>query len=247
MVERITITINDKLLKKIDSTVGSNSIRNRSQAISLLLEKSLGKTQEMSALILCGKPENALKKEGGLTTLEKILNYLKKNNFTRVILALSTNSQKIIDLLKNFHGIKIEYVWDEGKGTALALEKAQGLLKETFLLSYADVSYEELDLNDFKDFHNKNKGACTIALAEAKKPLELGVAKLMGSKVIDFEEKPTATDTNLVNAGVALCEPQVFNYINSKTTSFEKNLLPLLAKQGKLMGYNYSGEWKHYG
>lgn len=247
MLERITITIEKELLKSVDSAVDGKTARNRSQAITSLLAKALGK-KHTKALVLCGKPENALKKIGDETVLEKLLQHLKKNGFTEIILALNKDSQEVINLTRTLgSGLNFEFVWDDGKGTAFALEKAKNFLQETFLITYADVLYSELDLNDLMEFHKKNNGVCTMALAEVKKPLGFGVAKTMGSRIIDFEEKPNESDTNLVNAGVGFCEPEVLGYISEKTPSFEKNLLPLLAKQGKLMGYNYSGEWKHFG
>ncbi|NUN11109.1 hypothetical protein HUU53_00495 [Candidatus Micrarchaeota archaeon] len=245
MLERITITIDKNLLKSVDANIDGKSVRNRSQAISYLVEKAMGKT--FKAIVLCGKPETALKKIGDQPVLYRLIEYLKRNGITEVIIALSENSQKVIDCVNKINGVKIEFVWDDGKGTALALEKAKNFLNDTFLLSYADVLYEDLNLNDFLEFHKKNSGLTTIALAEVKKTALFGTAKMMGSKIIEFEEKPSESETNLVNAGVAFCEPQVLSFINQKTLSFEKDLLPLLAKQGKLMGYNYSGEWKHYG
>ena len=38
--------------------------------------------------------------------------------------------------------------------------------------------------------------------------------------------------------------PEVFDYIEGDSTSFEKEPLEKLAKEGQLMAYKYSGFWK---
>ena len=132
-------------------------------------------------------------------------------------------------------------------GSAGALLLCKSKVSEPFILSYSDVSYPDLEVSDLVKFHKETarSPACTLALVNVKTPNAFGVAKLTGSKIVSFTEKPRAADSasNLVNAGISICEPEIFHYIAKVPSSFEKELLPALAEKEKLYGYIYSGKW----
>ena len=236
MLERISLTIDRRLLEKVDSLVDGEANKNRSQTISALLRKALRGKGVEKALVLAGK-KNFL--------LEKILPWLKKNGIEEVVIAGGQNDS-VLNRIKDgkAFGLSIEYSWDENKGTAFALKKAQALLKEPFLLCYSDVFCEDLNLKDLLSFHDSHKNSCTLVLTSSKHPSRFGVAKLLGVKITDFEEKPASAEGFLINAGVAVCNPTVFSFLEGQS-SFEKNILPVLAKQGQLFGYVYYGKWVH--
>ena len=60
---------------------------------------------------------------------------------------------------------------------------------------------------------------------------------------MSFREK-NKMDGNYINAGYMVLNPEVFDYIEGDSTSFEKEPLEKLAKGGQLMAYKYSGFWK---
>ena len=62
MKSKISITLNEKTLKNIDSIVDNINIRNRSQAIESILSLNFGENK--TAVILCGGPEEDLKLNG---------------------------------------------------------------------------------------------------------------------------------------------------------------------------------------
>ncbi len=224
-----------ELLKRIDTLVDGEGLKNRSQTISLLLRDALKGMAIGKAFVLAGK-NNFL--------LEKILAWLKKNGIRKVIIATGKNNsleERYSDGSKM--GLQIEYSFDENKGTAFALKKAKNSLKEPFLLCYSDVFCEELVLKDLLSFHNMQKSDCTLVLTWSKHPSKYGVAKMLGAKIIDFEEKPSSAEGFLINAGIAVCNPSVFELLEG--TSFEKNALPAMAREGNLSGYAYYGKWMH--
>ena len=61
--------------------------------------------------------------------------------------------------------------------------------------------------------------------------------------VNSFLEKP-AGDGNWINAGYFVCEPSVFDYIESDDTIFERKPLENIAKEGKMQAYLHKGFWK---
>lgn len=242
-LERVTVTLDRALLARADACVDGIRFKSRSHAVAGLLRKALSGEGVSKALVLAGGRPNP-------TVLEATLTRLKAFGVGEAVIALSKGGEAVVARFKDGagSGLKLVYSWDEGRGSALALLKARQLLGEQpFLLSYADVLYPALDLADLERFHALNGGACTLALAGVGDPRNYGVAKLEGSRVVEFAEKPRKAASYLVNAGVAVCDPRVFSFLNERMASIEMDLLPLLARKGELYGYPYSGEWKHTG
>jgi len=69
------------------------------------------------------------------------------------------------------------------------------------------------------------------------------VAELAGNKILRFLEKPKSSDSNLINAGIYVINPQVINSIPPGFAMLEKDVFPKLAKEGKLFGYKIEGQW----
>jgi NDP-sugar pyrophosphorylase family protein len=63
--------------------------------------------------------------------------------------------------------------------------------------------------------------------------------------ILGFEEKPDRGDepSRLINAGTYIFEPEIFGILEHETIeeAFEQ-----LARQQKLTGYIYGGEWKDF-
>ncbi len=270
-LERVTITIGRDLLDEVDAMVDGTGVKSRSHAVDLLLQKALRGGGVRQAVILAGgtrhvlfMPDGKLKAlvedANGRTVIEKIIFHLKNAGVDHFILILGSEGEKIVGKLKNGadYGVKIEYVWErEPSGSAGALLLARSHLKETFLLSYSDVLYEGLDVKDLLKFHRAQTGAgCTLALTSVKRPSDYGVATLTGNRITQFSEKPGAktahaasgdSESHLINAGLAVCEPSVLTHLKKTPASFERDLLPALAEKDKLYGYVYSGPWTDVG
>lgn len=260
-MERVTITIDDDLLKQIDATVDGAGVKSRSHAIDQLLRSAVSQSSIKKAVILAaGKKERLWSEKHGVIkplvevegklVIERILAKLAEAGVKHVLIVVGYHGEQIVSRIKDGkdYGLDVEYVWDENSsGSAGALLLCKPKISEPFIMSYCDVHYPDLDVNDLVKFHRENSkhSACTLALVNVKTPNVFGVAKLTGSKIVSFTEKPRGADTqsNLVNAGIAVCEPEVFHYISKVPSSFEKELLPVLAEREKLYGYIYSGKW----
>ncbi|MFH0713366.1 MAG: sugar phosphate nucleotidyltransferase [Candidatus Micrarchaeota archaeon] len=259
-MERITITIDDELLRFVDAMVSSGKAKNRSHAVDLLIRAAAAQSIVKTAVVLAaGKKDKLWSEEHGVikplveiegkTIIERVLLKLKNSGVTRVIIAIGYSGEQIVDKVKDgaSFGLNVEYLQDENnRGSAGVLLLCKSKINEPFLLSYSDIDYPELDIFDLIKFHRERaaNAVCTIALVNVKTPNVFGVAKLTGSKIVSFTEKPRLdANSNLVNAGIAVCEPSIFSYISKTPSSFEKELLPLLAEKDKLYGYIYSGKW----
>ena len=63
-----------------------------------------------------------------------------------------------------------------------------------------------------------------------------------GNKVTRFQEKPQG-DTNWINGGFFVCEPDLMDYIEGDETLLEQEPLQNLAKDGKLGAFKHEGFW----
>ncbi|MEM3593027.1 MAG: sugar phosphate nucleotidyltransferase, partial [Candidatus Micrarchaeia archaeon] len=112
---------------------------------------------------------------------------------------------------------------------------------ETFMLTYGD-GVSDININKLVEFHKAHKKYATLTAVQPTG--KYGVLKLgVNNEIKSFIEKPPG-DGSWVNGGFFVLEPQIFEYIKSDETVWEKEPLESLAKQGQLMAYKYSGFWR---
>lgn len=148
-------------------------------------------------------------------------------------------------------GLRVKYSIDPPKtplGTAGPIKKAQKLLKnsEPFLILNGDI-FEDANYKEIIEQHKKTQATATIALCKVEDPSRYGVAEIADDNHITrFIEKPEKgkAATNLINAGIYVLSPEIFNYIpKGKKVSMEREIFPKLAQQGKLYGHTINGLW----
>ena len=177
---------------------------------------------------------------------------LAENGVDEVILA--------VNKLTKFHirqqrlskcGLTVKYSLDPPKiplGTAGPIKKAEKLLgrEAPFLVLNGDL-ITEINYREMLAAHFEGKSVATIALHEAEDPSRYGVAELADENRIKrfIEKPPRGTEpTKLINAGVYVLSPKIFDYISSgKAVSMEREVFPRLAEENALYGHKVSGLW----
>lgn len=257
--ERLTITLRSDLLTALDGEIDGDKLRNRSHAIEYFLSRSLGLKATKVLILAGGKPvffesekkalPKAMVKIAGKPLLEQTLQRLKAAKLTEVYISVGEGGEIIEDYFGNGSnmGMHITYIHQPKniQGNAQPLLQAKEYFKNTFLMLYGDV-LSDIDYGDFVEFHRGQKqSVCTMALTTADAVEQWGVAKLQGSRIVSFEEKPTTpkTSSKLINAGLYLMEPEIFNLLPTKANKLESDVFPRLAEEGKLSGYAYEGLW----
>lgn len=247
MKEKISITVDEKILKNVDSLIDRLLIRNRSQAIEVLLKNYLDKSKP--AVILLGGPEEKLKigeeytplvKIKGITLIERAIRKLRKNNFKEIyIIARKKILNSIFSLLKSgeHYGVKIRYIEEiESEGSAQSLRLIKKEISNTFLLIYGDIYFDNLKIDDLWNFHVKNNVISSLSLITYGKPAVKGQVFLEGDKIVQFNQKPKRDKENsyLVWCPICICEPEILQYPGK---SLEKDIFPVLAEKDLLKGY----------
>ena len=112
---------------------------------------------------------------------------------------------------------------------------------EPFMLTYGD-GVSDIDMNDLIRFHKSHGKIATITSVNVGQ--RFGVLDISeNNQIMSFREKDQM-DGSYINAGYMVLNPEVFDYIEGDETSFEKEPLEKLAKEGQLMAYKYHGFWK---
>lgn len=258
--EKLTVTVKKNLIPKIDAIIDGKKIRNRSHATEYLIEAGLGINQIKKAIVLVGgegtrlRPftyelPKAMLPIHGKPMVQHVLDLLKSHGVTEIVLAIGYKGDKIKEYFGDGSkfGLKIDYVEEKSPlGTAGPLRLAKKYLTETFFIVWGDI-LSQIDLTDFMHFHKNSEGLATVALTGVSDPERYGIAAMQGSKIIEFVEKPKKEDapSNLANAGMALMEPEIIDkYVpKSGKSMVEYDIYPKLAKEGKLSGYPFHGQW----
>src|SRR3989338_9056068 len=214
MKERITITLDKNLICQIDKRVDGLGIKNRSQEIENLLSESLGTNIPRKAVLLVGgkgtrlkpltdKTPKALLEVHKKAVTEHIFDLLKKYGIRDIILCVGHLKDKIKDYFgdgSNF-GVNIAYIEeDEPLGTAGPLKLAKKYLKGSFIVSNGD-ELKNINIPRMFRLHKRKDALATLALTTVEDPSHYGVARLDGSRIIEFVEKPVKPISNLINAG----------------------------------------------
>ena len=188
--------------------------------------------------------------------LQWIFKRLAENNIKEAILAV--NGLTAFHIRKQRvqkHGLKIKYSIDPPKnplGTGGPIKNAEKLIdhSETFLVLNGDI-FAELSYKEILEAHKKNKAIATIALCEVEDPTRYGVAEVAEKgRIKRFIEKPAkgTAPTNLINAGIYVLSPEIFNYIPKGIhVSMEREIFPKLVEEGKLYGHVFQGIWMDIG
>lgn len=260
--ERLTITLKKSLLSKVDDLIDGVNIRNRSHAIENLIIKSLGPKVTQAVILAGGKglhmrpftyemPKGLLP-VGGKPILEHIIDLLRKNGITRVVISIGHLGEKIREHFGDGtkFGVSITYVAEEkeaGTGGALLLAKKY-IEGNTFLVIHGDTIFD-INLQDFITFHKDEEAIASIALTSVVDPSSFGEVILHGSKIKKFIEKPLKGQqtSQLINCGLYLFDKKIFDYLPKISFSLLEEVFPRLAAAGQLAGFLFEGRWVDVG
>jgi NDP-sugar pyrophosphorylase family protein len=263
--ERISITLQRELIKKLDQAVDGTNIRNRSHAIEFYLSKTL-MPRVSKAVILAGGPGTSMRPftseipKGlipihGRPLLEYSLALLKKYHIQEVVLSVGHLGEQIQQHFGNGDkfGMQITYVHRDGYvGTAGALAAARPFVTNgPFVVMHGDILID-IDLDDMINFHEEHDYLVSMGLTSVNDPSDFGAVQVKRNTVVAFEEKPSihTPRSHVVNTGVYVMGTDIYKYFPPEAISssypgcsLEKDIFPKLIQQKKLGAYIFAGPW----
>ena len=243
MKSKISITIEESILKNLDGFIDGINIRNRSQAIEGILSKRMNENK--IAVILASKIDEfrILSRVKGEPLIVKTVKNLQSYSFKKVFMI---GEKKILSKIFEILGtgqdylLEIEYIEDsEPKGSAKSLSLLKNKIKSNFLTIPAD-NYFEMDLNSLWNFHAKTDNLMNLAITVSPNPTKLGVVNMQGEKVIGFVQKSKQSNNYLVWSGIMICKPEILFY---DFKSIDEETIPKLIELSKVGGFIFTGTW----
>lgn len=186
----------------------------------------------------------------GKPCIDHVIEALVKSGFRDILITMFTRPDDMIAHLGSGArlGANITYsIEDTPLGTFGGVRKNAAFLGETFVVASGDV-LADVDFHDLY-VHHRNKGAmASMALTSVEDPTEYGIVGLDADGRIErFKEKPRREEafSNLINAGIYVLEPGVFDlYPPNTKVDFSRELFPRMLEGGMpIYGRELSGLW----
>lgn len=252
-------------MRKVDLLVDGGRFRNRSETAEFLLKLGVEQFRpERTVIILCGGLETRIRPTpfstpkpllpiGYQALLEYQIQYLKRFEFDKIILAIGFLQEQIVRYLDEHRlGIRLRYSFEkEPLDTGGAIKNAESMIGSDFLTLNGDVIFSELDLDKLIYAHKKTNASVTVVLAKSTTPTRFGAVELdEQGRIVNFVEKPRKqiAGETWVNAGVYVITPSVLSKIpKGRRTSLELDVFPKLMREGSIFGYRHEGYWADVG
>lgn len=151
---------------------------------------------------------------GDKPLLEHLVNWLKKNNITSIVLCVSYLKKTIQDYFEDgsSFGVNVEYaIADKPLATAGQLKSAEKYLDDTFICLYGDSLFN-FNLKNMMKKHQQTHSFVTMCLYEYKTQLAYGVIDTdKNGFVTAWREKPPIKSN--INIGCYVMEPEILSLI----------------------------------
>lgn len=178
--------------------------------------------------------------------------HLRRHGVTRAIVSCGYLPTQIQEHFGDRYGdLRLEYkIEEEPLGTGGAIRFAAEGLDEPFFALNGD-SLRETDLDALVAFHRERGPRATILLTPVDDPTRYGLVRVdAGGRVLSFLEKPRPEeiDTDLINAGMYVLEPDVLDLIPpGRPVSIEREVFPALVEDAAVYGVALRGYWLDVG
>jgi len=111
---------------------------------------------------------------------------------------------------------------------------------DIFCLTYGD-GVSDVDITKSIEFHKAHGKLAT--LTGVQPPGRFGALDIDGTAIRSFQEKPNG-DGSWVNGGFFVCSPKVIDTIEGDSTTWEREPLETLSKNGQIDAYTHDGFWQ---
>lgn len=110
----------------------------------------------------------------------------------------------------------------------------------TFMLTWGD-GVSDVDLDKLVSFHRSHGKLATMTAV--RPPARYGHIEFDGDRVVEFTEKPQASE-GWINGAFFVLEPGIADYIDGDDVMFEHAPMKRLAAAGELMAYRHESFWQ---
>lgn len=112
---------------------------------------------------------------------------------------------------------------------------------QPFMMTYGD-GVCDVDIADLVRYHREHGKMVTLTAVMQEQ--QKGILDIGGDNAVHSFREKGLTDGAPINAGYMVLNPEIFQYIDSDETVFEKEPLEAAAEKGELMSYRHHGFWQ---
>ncbi len=183
---------------------------------------------------------------GGQSIMGHVLDGVRKGGITNVHCSIGYLAEVMPKAFGDGSRWGVNLKWAHERellGTAGGVKALEGVMRNTdpFVVLSGD-GLHNFDIASLVRQHRQSGALGSMALHSVDDPSRYGVVELAGEgRIKGFQEKPApgTARSNLVNTGIYIFEPQIFDHIPAGVQDFGNDVFPaLLAKGEHLNGIN---------
>lgn len=183
---------------------------------------------------------------GGRPFLAWVLRELSRFGITKIILLAGYQSQRVEAFCRDLPAwlpkpLSVEVSTEPSPaGTGGALWHARHLLEDTFLLINGDSWLDTNLARFFAAAAAAPDASGAVLLRSMPDCSRYGRAELHGDRIVSLHEKSPLAGPGLINGGLYVFDRAMLTML-SPVCSLERDILPAMAKQGRLAGFAIDG------
>lgn len=260
MKKKITISLDENTLERIDSSVESGEGKSRSNVIENILKEKYSDFIDVLTIIFAHDykwdnrkypfdiPKSLLKIKDK-TIITRQVEVFAKTWIKNIIITIpeNTTDQFKAELCSKFLHINFKFLeLNSELETWVALRKALKLnnTSKNILISNWDIFYGNLDVQEYYEYHKSQKSDFSLALKFVLNPEQLWNVQINWNKIINFVERPKASKMNLTNSWLYITSRDFLDKHNFGDY-LERDFFPILPNICNNIWYIYSGQWEH--
>lgn len=112
---------------------------------------------------------------------------------------------------------------------------------EEFMMTYGD-GVSDVNISKLVEFHRHNNKLVTLTAVQPGG--RFGALDISDTNQINTFAEKSKEDSGWINAGFMVLSPKIFKYIDGDATTFEREPLENIAKEGELVAYKHDGFWQ---
>jgi len=260
MKKKITISLDENILSRIDDSVKKLEGKNRSSVIENILKERYWEFVDVTAIVFAhdykwdnrGYPfdiPKSLLEIKKKTIITWLISFFTKPWIKNVIITIPEWSTDLFknELLTKFPNINFQFLeLDPELKTWLALKEALKLehTSKNLLIANWDIYYWDLDVEEYYNYHKAQKSDFSLALKFVLNPEQLWNVQINWNKIINFVERPKASQMNLTNSGLYITSRDFLNK-HDFWEYLEKDFFPKLPEICNNIWFILWWQWEH--
>lgn len=260
MKNKITISLDENILSRIDASVEAGNWKNRSAVIEDILKERYGEFVDVTAIFFSHdrkwdnreypfdvpKPLLEIRKR---TIVDRQVEAFYKAWVRNMIFLIETNSKSLFEeeLTQKYPNVNFDFVeidteiktWD-----ALKVALWREHTSKNLMIANWDIFYWNLNVEEYYNYHKEQKSDFSMLLKFVFNPEQLWNVQIYWNKIINFVDRPKAKQTYLTNSGLYITTREFLDKHNF-WAYLEHDFFPNLPNIANTIWYVYPWEWEH--